>query len=184
VAIGAYAGQTNQAQNSIIINAAGSALNCSTASCLLVDPIRSTANSGTVLVYDTTTKEIQYNNSNKTFVIDHPQDPSKLLVHACLEGPEAAVYYRGKTYVDHVATIELPEYARAFDDFTVQVTPINNPSRYMVSEVDNNKFTVSLEESSYIHWLVMGTREHIKVEVDRSEVQVHGSGPYKYLASL
>ena len=32
----------------------------------------------------------------KSFIIDHPDDSSKYLVHVCLEGPEAAVYYRGK----------------------------------------------------------------------------------------
>jgi len=31
----------------------------------------------------------------KTFIINHPLDDSKYLVHACLEGPEAGIYYRG-----------------------------------------------------------------------------------------
>ena len=35
----------------------------------------------------------------KTFVIDHPDDENKYLVHVCLEGPEAGVYYRGKAEV-------------------------------------------------------------------------------------
>ena len=29
---------------------------------------------------------------SKSFIIDHPTDPSKYLVHVCLEGPEAGVY--------------------------------------------------------------------------------------------
>ena len=32
----------------------------------------------------------------KSFVIDHPLDSSKYLVHGCIEGAEAAVYYRGQ----------------------------------------------------------------------------------------
>ena len=28
----------------------------------------------------------------KTFIIEHPQDTEKYLIHACLEGPEVGVY--------------------------------------------------------------------------------------------
>jgi hypothetical protein len=43
----------------------------------------------------------EYNNSllyntSKTFIIDHPIKKDKYLVHACVEGPETGVYYRGK----------------------------------------------------------------------------------------
>jgi hypothetical protein len=37
----------------------------------------------------------------KTFIIEHPIDTSKYLIHACLEGPEAGVYYRGKATIDN-----------------------------------------------------------------------------------
>ena len=37
-----------------------------------------------------------YYDSTKTFVIEHPNNVDKFLVHGCLEGPEAGVYYRGK----------------------------------------------------------------------------------------
>ena len=35
----------------------------------------------------------------KTFIIDHPIDKNKYLVHGCLEGPEFGVYYRGKSEI-------------------------------------------------------------------------------------
>jgi hypothetical protein len=58
---------------------------------------------GTVLYskafYDNTTKQFVQSTS-KTFVIDHPVDPERYLVHACLEGPEAGIYYRGKSFVN------------------------------------------------------------------------------------
>ena len=38
-------------------------------------------------------------NGNKTFVIQHPTNTNKYLIHACLEGPESGVYYRGKTFI-------------------------------------------------------------------------------------
>lgn len=181
IAIGHSAGQSAQPANSIVINATGVILNGVTANAFYVDPIRALGSTnGVFLAYNTTSKEIQYASAAKNFIIDHPQDQSKYLIHACLEGPEAGVYYRGKAYVDHVATIELPKYAQAFDDFTVHITPINNPSRFMVSEVHDNKFTVSIEEPSYVHWMVMGSRSSIDVEVPKDSINVYGDGPYKY----
>ena len=47
------------------------------------------------LTVNTTTGEITSNAASKTFVIDHPIDPERYLVHACVEGPESGVYYRG-----------------------------------------------------------------------------------------
>ena len=80
---------------------------------------------------------VYYNNVNneftfdsaKTFVIDHPIDAAnKYLVHVCLEGPEAGVYYRGKGEIINGASvvIHLPHYFCALctgsDDTTIQTT--------------------------------------------------------------
>jgi hypothetical protein len=47
----------------------------------------------------------------KKFEIDHPTQPGKRLVHAAIEGPEAAVFYRGEAQLTNGrAMIELPEY--------------------------------------------------------------------------
>jgi hypothetical protein len=43
----------------------------------------------------------------KNFVIDHPSKSGKMLVHSCLEGPENAVYIRGRV---SGKVIKLPEY--------------------------------------------------------------------------
>jgi hypothetical protein len=60
IAIGRAAGKTNQAANSIVINATGSTLNNTTASSLVIDPIRSTTATANVLYYNTTSKEVTY----------------------------------------------------------------------------------------------------------------------------
>lgn len=65
---------------------------------------------------------------DKRFRIDHPLDPERrFLVHACLEGPESAVYYRGQGQLEGGrARVELPEYFEALvrtDDRTVTLTP-------------------------------------------------------------
>ena len=59
IAIGSGAGSSSQAANSIVLNATGSALNGAAAG-LYVNPVRSGANTGNILQYNTTTKEISY----------------------------------------------------------------------------------------------------------------------------
>ena len=59
----------------------------------------------------------------KEFDIPHPTKPDHRLVHACLEGPEIGVYYRGRLINDN--TIILPEYWKGLVDpesITVQLT--------------------------------------------------------------
>jgi hypothetical protein len=64
----------------------------------------------------------------KTFVIDHPIHKDNYLVHACLEGPEAGIYYRGTSIIPptkNYVEITLPDYVEALAcEFTVHVTPI------------------------------------------------------------
>lgn len=60
VAIGNQAGETNQAANSIVINATGIALQNTTASSLVIKPIRS-ATMTTILGYDATSGEVTHN---------------------------------------------------------------------------------------------------------------------------
>lgn len=67
----------------------------------------------------------------KSFVIDHPLDPaSRWLTHACVEGPEAGVYYRGTGQLaDGKARVTLPDYFEALaraEDRTVQLTPVSD----------------------------------------------------------
>lgn len=123
---------------------------------------------------------------DKSFVIDHPHDSSKYLVHVCLEGAEAGVYYRGVSEItdDISSTIELPNYVDGLaTDFTIQLTPIYNGSSLIVlnaTEVTNNKFTV-YGKSCRFHWHVYGKRHDINVEPLKSSVNVRGDGPYLYL---
>ena len=47
----------------------------------------------------------------KSFVIDHPTDDARWLVHGCTEGPAAGVEYHGDVEVTgHEAWVELPSY--------------------------------------------------------------------------
>jgi hypothetical protein len=123
----------------------------------------------------------------KSFVIDHPNDNEKYLVHGCLEGPEAGVYYRGEGKItnDDNVVIELPDYVNNLTTFlTVQLTPIydGNPNKKSlhVSRVLDNKFTVYGENGEFF-WTVFGKRQDIIVEPKKSDVNVSGDGPYKWI---
>ncbi len=186
IAIGNQAGTVSVPDNTIVLNADSNLLDPVTSG-LFINPITSQNTGGSnVLLYDTTTKEIRYDTS-KTFVIDHPTNPSKYLVHACLEGPEAGVYYRGRATIaegSSYVTIRLPEYVAAFaTDFTVQATPIYSvaePTVKGVTEVENGEFTLYGTPGSYF-WLVHGLRQAINVEPDKDSVNVKGDGPYKWI---
>ena len=164
------------------------------ANAFFVNPVRGATNaiagSTGALQYNTLNGEITHN-SNKTFVIDHPIRPNKYLVHACLEGPESGVYYRGKGEIVNGTSVDvqLPAYVGALcpgADFTVQLTPIYDgtirTSMLYASEVDpaTNTFRVYGENGRF-NWLVHGKRFDIDVEPNKTDVNRHGDGPYTYL---
>jgi len=145
-----------------------------------------------MLLYDTTTFEVvrstlATSSNAKTFVIDHPINKDKYLVHGCLEGPEGGVYYRGKGEItnNESVIICLPDYVEKLArDFTVQITPIfngqNSTKQLCTSEVENNSFIVYGENTKF-YWLVHGKRGDINVEPLKSETEVKGTGPYKWI---
>ena len=187
IAIGAYAGNVNQPNNSIVLNASGAAFITQPASsdAFYVNPIRveTTYLVGPtgVMVWNSSTKEVTY--QVKNFIIEHPLNPNKYLVHACLEGPEAGVYYRGTSEIKGTEQIiELPDYVSFATEFTVNVTPIYNGKirNLNCSKIENNKFTVYGEAGEF-YWTVIGKRLNINVEPDRDSVVVKGDGPYTYL---
>jgi hypothetical protein len=139
-----------------------------------------------MLFWNSTTFEIQSISVAKTFVIDHPDDKNKYLVHACLEGPESGVYYRGKGEITNGKSIDilLPDYVENLaTDFTIQITPIYSGKKMeqlYASEVENNSFTVYGENCKFF-WFVQGKRGDINVEPFKSNTDVKGSGPYRWI---
>ena len=145
---------------------------------------------GNTLWYNTITKEITYNESvGKTFVIPHPIEPeTKYLVHACLEGPEAGVYYRGKGEITNGKSvkIELPNYVdKLAKNFTINLTLIYNGNTENVtlytSDIENSSFYVYGPNCKF-HWVVYGERNKIDVEPNIADVEVKGNGPYLYIS--
>ena len=119
----------------------------------------------------------------KTFVIPHPTNDDKYLVHVCLEGPESGVYYRGTGEITNSKSvdIQLPDYcADLAVEFTVHVSAIYDGTikTYNCSPVVNNGFTVYGENGAF-HWSAIGKRKEVEVECDK-DVTVYRDGPYTY----
>lgn len=75
----------------------------------------------------------------KNFVIDHPTKPGKQLVHSCLEGPENAVYVRGRV---SGKVIKLPEYWKNLIDpktISIQLQPIGAHQNVIVKRYNTDE---------------------------------------------
>ena len=105
----------------------------------------------------------------KYFVIDHPLKKNMLLRHACLEGPEAGIYQRGRIRLkDKEAIIELPDYFKALskDPPTVCLTPVNELALVSYQEMEQSKKykIISNKDEIEVDWLIIGKRGDIVVE--------------------
>jgi hypothetical protein len=106
----------------------------------------------------------------KLFDIEHPSKENKRLIHACLEGPELGVYFRGKTNKNE---IEFPDYWRDLVDensITVHLTrcSLNQPS-LMCSGVMDNKALVHGANGYDYFFIVYGERKDLpklQIEID------------------
>ncbi len=150
------------------------------------------------LNYGKTPQAIQIMNPEanvfKTFVIDHPVDPARYLVHATLEGPEGAVYYRGSARLrDGRATIALPPYFEALtkeERRTIQLTNVGGFDALAVQPSDGRRiaegrFTVisnNPASTQAFDWEVKAVRKDkpaLLVQPLKGEAIVAGYGPYK-----
>ena len=99
-------------------------------------------------------KEVYSNNgkhrlsSKKNFDIPHQTKEGWRLTHSCLEGPEAAVYVRGKLINTNI--IKLPEYWEKLvdpDTITVSVTPIGSHQNIFVKRFDTTEIVLESKEN-------------------------------------
>jgi hypothetical protein len=97
----------------------------------------------------------------KDFDIVHPTKDGWRLTHACLEGPEAGVYYRGKLI--NSSNIILPEYWKKLvdkDTITVNITPIEYHQNIIIKEIKDNIIYLDEKDNQEIscHYHVYGER--------------------------
>lgn len=137
--------------------------------------------------------------ASKTFVIDHPEDEDKYLVHAAVEGPTADVFYRGEArLVDGRVWVDLPDYFEELTvegSATVQVTPIFDfkdaaPPVLSASRVQSGRFMVVAAPGgdgyASFFWEVKAERARTQFDVEpsRKDVRLRGDGPYTYLETV
>jgi hypothetical protein len=92
--------------------------------------------SGTVTASEVTAGGVTLT-SRKAFDISHPNKEGWRLRHICLEGPESAVYYRGKLKDGNI--IELPDYWEGLVDpesITVTLTQIGYSQDLIVEKIE------------------------------------------------
>ena len=113
--------------------------------------------------------------TSKYFIIDHPVPEKKAqhkkLLHACIEGPEVAVYFRGKNDLN---IIKMPDYWDSLvhiDSMTVELTPIGaNQDIYVDSIADNGDVTIASNTDAPLNYfyVVYGERK----DVDKLEPEI------------
>ena len=115
--------------------------------------------------------------SVKPFNIPHPSPDKEgmRLVHACLEGPENGVYFRGR--VTNQKQIFLPPYWKDLVDWTtitVNLTPIGSHQSVIVKRFDEGKIYLQSNGGMPIDcfYHVYGTRKDVAplpVEMEKDE---------------
>lgn len=125
----------------------------------------------------------------KTFVIDHPNDPDRWLVHATTESPHNGVEYWGTVELDEDGLVEvaLPDY---FEQLTraegraVFLSTVDIPDSVAATYPKEGQFTISGTPGRRVNWLVKAVRvdvPELDAEPLRADVVVNGDGPYRYL---
>jgi hypothetical protein len=115
--------------------------------------------------------------SVKPFNIPHPSPDKEgmRLVHACLEGPENGVYFRGR--VKNREEISYPSYWKDLVDWTtitVNLTPIGAHQNVIIKRLDEDKIYLQSKGGMPIDcfYHVYGTRKDIAplpVEMQKDE---------------
>jgi len=110
--------------------------------------------------------------TSKSFDIEHPTKEGMRLHHGVLEGPEHAVYIRGKS---NSYIIELPDYWEGLvheDTITVQLTPIGGQNDMWIETIEDNKVYINCErEMKQYFYFIQAERK----DVERFEVEYGNS---------
>jgi hypothetical protein len=118
--------------------------------------------------------------NKKNFDIPHPNKPGWRLRHTCLEGPENAVYFRGKLKDTNI--IEFPEYWKGFVDpesITVTLTQIGTSQDLIIEKIElETGISIKSGNASSIncYYLVHGTRS----DGENLIVEYEGNSPADY----
>lgn len=127
----------------------------------------------------------------KTFIIDHPLDPDRYLIHAALEGPTTDVFYRGVIDLKQgKATIVLPSYVKDLiiaDSESILLQNMTGFDTVYVSDfdLDSNTIAIMSEQSTSdasVSWELKAVRKNAAFDTEplKANLKVMGHGPYTY----
>ena len=120
-----------------------------------------------------------YSKKNKSFDIEHPNKKGWRLRHVCVEGPESAVYIRGKLKGTHV--IDIPDYWQGlvdYDTITVNLTPCGKPDLSLyVKEIKDNKIILSSDHLTQVECFYQVWANRIGPDL---HVEYEGESPADY----
>lgn len=126
-------------------------------------------------------------NTIKSFIIPHPLDEDRWLIHGCTESPHNGVEYWGTTVLDDlgVAEVELPGYFEALTAHDGRAVLLTGMGDAIMSPTatypKDGRFAVHGIPGQTVSWLVKAIRKDVPpvfVEPRRDEVNVHGTAPY------
>lgn len=109
----------------------------------------------------------------KNFDIPHPTKENMRLRHSCIEGPEAAVYFRGKLKGTSITT---PEYWTNLvdpDSISVHLTPIGSYQELFVEKIEwGKRIIIKNREGGPVecYYTVYGERVDIEKTIVEYEV--------------
>jgi len=118
----------------------------------------------------------------KGFDIKHPNKPKHRLRHVCVEGPEAAVYVRGRV-CNGKNVIDLPEYWSGLVDFeslTVQLTPIGSHQDVIVKRISPIERKIYLQAQGGMPVDCFYTIMAARVDGEELVVEYEGESPADY----
>ena len=120
-----------------------------------------------------------YSKKNKSFDIEHPNKKGWRLRHVCVEGPESAVYIRGKLKGTHI--IDIPDYWQGlvdYDTITVNLTPCGKPDLSLyVKEIKDNKIILSSDHLTQVECFYQVWANRIGPDL---HVEYEGESPADY----
>jgi len=120
-----------------------------------------------------------YSLKNKSFDIEHPNKKGWRLRHVCVEGPESAIYIRGKLKGTHI--IDIPEYWQGlvdYDTITVNLTPCGKPDLSLyVKEIKDNKIILSSDHLTQVECFYQVWANRIGPDL---HVEYEGESPADY----
>ena len=115
-------------------------------------------------IFGTTSVTGSFSATTKNFVIQHPLDESRNLVHGSTESPAHGVEYWGSGVIEGSATeVAMPDYFEALALPENRVVFVSGPGVW-ADPIEDGKFFVHGEEGTRFTWLVKAVRETFDVE--------------------